>query len=72
MGLRDRAHRLEKQMGLRGKDKPCPECGGRIVVVERHEEGATYPEGEPCSTCEGAPGKVSFIEVMLGGAANGD
>ena len=66
MGLRDRAHKLERRMGLRDRDKPCPECGGRIVVIERDENGVTYPEGEPCKSCETGSG-VRSIEILLGG-----
>lgn len=52
MGLRARTRRLEKRMGLRDKDKPCPECGGRIVYEEILEDGTvTYPQGEPCEAC---------------------
>lgn len=64
MGLRDRTRRLEKRMGLRDKDKPCPECGGRIVYEEILEDGTvTYPQGEPCEACGsggwgGAPGRI--------------
>lgn len=65
MGLRERMHRLEKQMGLRDKGESCTECGGRILLLERHEDGTTYPFEEPCESCDGGPG-VRFIEVMLG------
>ncbi len=51
--MRGRIGRMEKRVDL-DKDKPCPECGGRIVFVERHENGtATYPLVGPCPSCEG-------------------
>ncbi len=41
--MRGRIGRMEKRVDL-DKDEPCPECGGRIVFVERHEDGtAIYP-----------------------------
>ena len=64
MGLRDRTKGLERRTGL-NRPKPCPECGGRIIYVEHHEDGSvTYPVGEPCAVCESTP----RIEVMLGAA----
>lgn len=56
---------LEKQLISQGK--ACSECGGRIPIIERHDDGeVSYPFGEPCDSCDGGSG-VRFIEIVLGG-----
>ena len=73
MGLRDRVRRLE---GPRGPEDRCPECGGRIILEEHHEDGTVaYPFGGPCSACGNAPpwpGAITKIVVRLGGRTGGD
>ncbi len=52
MGLRDKVKRLQRKTDMVGP-KPCPECGGRIIYFERHDDGSvTYPLGKPCEECE--------------------
>jgi hypothetical protein len=72
VGLRDRTKKLERRTGL-DQPKPCPECGGRILYVEREADGAvSYPLGEPCQECGNAPvgGGVGVIEVVMPEAAH--
>jgi len=67
MGLRDRTKRLERRTGL-DWPAPCPECGSRILYMEREADcTVSYPFGEPCSECGNAPvgGGVGAIEVVM-------
>lgn len=62
MGLKDRIRKLE---GPRGPER-CPECAGRIILKEYHEDGTvTYPHGEPCEECGSRPpgAIIGIIEV---------
>jgi hypothetical protein len=76
MGIKGRLREAERMLAAAGKP-PCPECGGRIVLVEVHEGGeAVFPLGDPCAACAGVPpapgspdtGAVGRVEVMIGGA----
>jgi DNA-directed RNA polymerase subunit RPC12/RpoP len=72
--LKNRIRRLE------GRRKPerCPECAGRILLEEHHEDGTvSYPDGDgPCLTCNNVPpaslpGRIEIIEVVLGEGGRG-
>jgi DNA-directed RNA polymerase subunit RPC12/RpoP len=69
--IRRRLDRLEEHR----EPEPCPECGGKILLQERHPDGTvTYPFEELCSACENVPTQpsaVSFIEFVMGEGGGG-